>query len=67
MKTNVEIKINQCMSCPFAHQVISDYSLFYSDYVEYDKNKKPYDEDFLRNQQIQYLTFYVYPYLFSFC
>jgi hypothetical protein len=46
MKTNVEIKINQCMSCPFAHQVISDYSLFYSDYVEYDKNKKPYDEDF---------------------
>lgn len=25
MKTNVEIKINQCMSCPFAHQVISDY------------------------------------------
>lgn len=45
MKTNVEIKINQCMSCPFAHQVISDYSLFYLDYVKYDK-KKPYDKDF---------------------
>lgn len=44
MKTNVSTKINQCIACPIAHQVISDYLTFYNDYLEYQKSNKPYDE-----------------------
>lgn len=44
MKTNESTKLNQCMSCPIAHQVISDYMTFYSDYREYQRGNATYDE-----------------------
>lgn len=50
MKTKESTKLNQCMSCPIAHQVISDYMTFYSDYREYQRGNATYDE-YLENTE----------------